>query len=182
MTPRPKIVDDYACWTALSALRSGAGHPKSANDVHKALNSVRFEPLFDRPRGTISESEFAGWHRATVTSLGSQDFCVGWAAKLVNVYLKTRVYLAGDGRTGLSALIHPPIDAGLWAGIRRRFPRDAELNALMHPSGGPGRIKTISGITRYGQYSEIIEGCRRIAARERCKLIELEQFWLSPRV
>lgn len=175
--PRQKIVDDYARWTALSALRSGVGHPKAAADVYRALEAINFDRLLDRDRSAISEPEFAQWHRASVQKLDGRSFCVGWAAKLINVYLKTCVYLAGDGRTGLKALIHPPIDAGLWAGVKAQFPQDAELDALMHPHDGAKKIETISGIKRYEHYSRIIEGCRRVARRERCKLIEVEQFW-----
>lgn len=178
MTPRSKIVDDFARWTALSALRAGAGHPKSRADVYEALKVVTFNSLCDDSRSTIEEPEFARWHRANVEKLDAHGFCVGWAAKLINVYLKTRVYLAGDGRPGLPSLIHPPIDAGLWAGIKRRFPREARLNALMHPHDGTKKITTISGIMRYDHYLRIIEGCRWIAQDQECRLIEVEQFWL----
>jgi hypothetical protein len=42
---------------------------------------------------------------------------IGWAVKLINVYLKTLVYLAREGRSGLIESIHPPIDNELWKGI-----------------------------------------------------------------
>jgi len=47
---------------------------------------------------------------------------LGWATKIINVYLKTRVYIGAQGRHHFKEMIHPPIDAGLWLGLARRFP------------------------------------------------------------
>src|SRR5262245_1023190 len=119
---RMRIIATYAGWTALSALRSGAP-VKSRKQVYSLLRSVDFPRLLV-PTGTpVSDREFARWHRSTSLALCALEpaLCIGWAAKMVNIYLKTAVYIGGLGRPGLVPLLHPPIDGGLWSGLRRRF-------------------------------------------------------------
>ena len=116
----------------------------------------------------IDAAEFDKWHEETV-----QDFCkaepmlsVGWAAKIINVYLKTRVYLAGEGREGLVRAIHPPIDTSLQAGLKKKFPLR------------PWRKMTIKGIQSYeADYMPFINECRSLAQEEGCLLIEVEWYW-----
>ena len=38
----------------------------------------------------------------------------GWAAKLINVYIKTRAYALGAGRPELRSFLYLPLDGGLW--------------------------------------------------------------------
>ena len=40
---------------------------------------------------------------------------------MLNVYLKTSVYAGGLGRSELVTAIHPPIDGGLWVGLKKPF-------------------------------------------------------------
>jgi hypothetical protein len=58
--------------------------------VYPLLGLAGFDRLLDAPRGSLSEQAFANWHAAAVGRLCDADpeLCVGWAAKLVNVYLK----------------------------------------------------------------------------------------------
>jgi hypothetical protein len=121
----------------------------------------------------ITEVEFAQWHRHATLQLCSKEaaLCVGWAAKIINVYLKTAAYVGGLGRPGLEPLLHPPIDAGLWSGLRRRFAHRPELLAKTHT------VRQIKAIRDYATYETIIEGCREAAALLRCCLIEVEQLW-----
>ena len=62
------------------------------------------------PAGTLLRSH------GFVTHSGPR-LCVGWAAKLLNVYLKTAVYIGSLGPRELVAHLHPPIDGGLWSGL-----------------------------------------------------------------
>ncbi len=107
---RPRIIAQYAEWTTMSALRSGAPI-KSRRDVYTALRQVDFAPLFDKSMGPISRVAFDEWHADAVGRLCSVDsrLTVGWAAKMINVYLKTRCYIGAQGRHHLSDVIHPPI-------------------------------------------------------------------------
>jgi hypothetical protein len=166
---RTAIIGSYARWTALSALRSGAP-VKSRDGVYRLLQRVPFDQLLRPSKTPVSPTEFASWHRGAVLSLCRRErrLRVGWAAKLVNVYLKTAVYLGGLGRPGLVTLIHPPLDGSLLAGLRRRFP---DLF-----SARPA-IRRIRDITNYRTYAQIIAACRAAALRLRCSLFEVEQLW-----
>jgi hypothetical protein len=168
---RKKIVHDFAKWTALSALRSGSP-VKSGKQVYELIkNHGNLTALFD-PTRAIDETEFDRWHEKTVLDFVAaepalkSDSQVGWAAKIVNVYLKTRVYLAGEGREGLVSVIHPPIDNGLQRGLKKEFPHR------------PWKIKRIKDIRSYqDDYLPFIQDCRSLAKKVGCLPIELEFYW-----
>jgi hypothetical protein len=170
---RDVIITTYAEWTALSATRSGAPI-KSRQDVYTAIRGVNFAPLFDITRGPIDRSEFDTWHETAVRDLLERDsrLSVGWATKIINVYLKTRVYVGGQGRQHLKEMVHPPIDAGLWLGLKRRF-ADHRPDILERTHC----VKQIKDIVDYDCYRRIIEGCRAAANALDCDLIEVEQLW-----
>jgi len=96
---------------------------------------------------------------------------VGWATKIINVYLKTRVYIGAQGRHHLKEMIHPPIDAGLWLGLARRFPDRTDILERTNCVNG------IKDIENYECYRRIIEGCRAAAKALECELIEVGQLW-----
>ncbi len=173
MKPRETIVDAFAKWTALSATRSGCPI-KSRKDVYPLIELPNYNRLF---RGKhISQKDFDKWHKKNTLKIHekSKKLPVGWAAKLINVYLKTMVYLAGEGRPGLIQCIHPPIDNGLWAGIKKEYKndnKDDEIKKQLHVFTGINKIKT------YADYVKIIDLCRTIAKNRKCKLIEVEELW-----
>jgi hypothetical protein len=169
---RMQIVTTYAGWTVLSALRSGAP-VKSRDRVYPLLRSVDFQRVVAARRTRVTPTEFANWHRDATVQLCSKErsLCVGWASKIINVYLKTAAYVGGLGRPGLAPLLHPPIDAGLWSGLRRRFADHAELLAKTHV------VSQIKAIRDYPTYETIIAGCREAAGELGCLLIEVEQLW-----
>ena len=169
---RRQIIAQYAEWTALSALRSGAPI-KSRRDVYAAIRGVDFSPLFDEALGPISGVEFNEWHARAVANLLVREprLTAGWAAKILNVYLKTRCYVGGQGRRNLTDAIHPPIDAGLWRGLKRRFRTRPDILERSNC------VKRIKDITDYECYARIIDGCRAAAKELGCALIEVEQLW-----
>jgi hypothetical protein len=169
---RAQIVTAYARWTVLSALRSGAP-VKSRNRVYPLLHSVDFHRLLAPSRAKVAPDEFAEWHREATRRLCAKEgaLCVGWAAKMINVYLKTAGYVGGLGRPGLAQLLHPPIDAGLWSGLKRRFADRADLLAKTHA------VTQIKAIRDYATYDTIMTGCRAAADDLGCLLIEVEQLW-----
>lgn len=175
--PKNQIVATYAEWTALSALRSGAPI-KSRQDVYSVIRAADFDPLFAKSRGGINSSEFGAWHAETTRKMVRIEprLNVGWATKIVNVYLKTRAYIGSQGRHHLTETIHPPIDAGLWKGLRRRFPNRPDI---LSKSNCVGRIKDIQD---YSCYLTIIDGCRMAASALNCKLIEVEQLWTGTEI
>lgn len=168
---RTKIIGDYAKWTVLSALRSGAPI-KSRKVVYTLLGTIDFGVLLQRNAPPIQIDEFDGWHKAATVSLCEQrpDLCAGWAAKMINIYLKTAVYAGGLGRSGLTAALHPPIDGGLWSGLSRRFKGDALLKKT-HV------VTKIKDIRDYPTYETVIAGCRLAAEKLNCRLIEVDQLW-----
>jgi hypothetical protein len=96
---------------------------------------------------------------------------VGWAAKLVNLYLKTTVYVSGYGRPELVKWIHPPIDSGLWQGIEEAYKDQKDILTKTH-------FKTkIKDIVKYDDYRNIIEGMQMIALDHNYLLIEVEELW-----
>jgi hypothetical protein len=164
---RRRIVHDFAKWTALSALRSGSPI-KAGKLVYDLIdNHADLTALFACDSRIVA-AEFDSWHERTVLAFckAQPTLPVGWAAKIVNVYLKTRVYLAGEGRGGLVGVIHPPIDTSLQTGLRKMFPHR------------PWRKMTIKSIRSYrDDYMPFIEECRSLAREEGCLLIEVERYW-----
>jgi hypothetical protein len=169
---RSAIIETYAEWTAMSALRSGAPI-KSRRDVYTALRAVNFAVLFDEALGPINGTTFEAWHADAVQQMIEREprLKVGWAAKTINVYLTTRVYVGAQGRHHLKELIHPPIDAGLWLGLSRRFPNRPDI---LERTNSVSRIKDI---VDYGCYRRIIDGCRAAGKALNCELIEVDQLW-----
>jgi hypothetical protein len=169
---RDQIVETYAQWTALSALRSGAPI-KSRRDVYSAIRRAEFGILFRDDLRAVADGEFDEWHLGATARLLAADhrLTVGWAAKILNVYLKTRCYVAGQGRAGLAESIHPPIDSGLWVGLQRQFEGRPAILAKTNC------VRRIKDIDSYKCYQRIIDGCREAASALGCTLIELEQLW-----
>ena len=169
---RRAIIATYAEWTAMSALRSGAPI-KSRRDVYTALRGVDFAVLFADALGPINRSTFDAWHAHAVQDMIKREprLSVGWATKIINVYLKTRVYIGAQGRHHLKEMIHPPIDAGLWLGLKRRFAHRPDILVRTNC------VSRIKDILDYECYWRIIEGCRDAAKALDCELIEIEQLW-----
>jgi hypothetical protein len=168
---RKAIIATYAEWTAMSALRSGAPI-KSRRDIYTALRYVDFAVLFDDALGPINRTTFDDWHAHAIHMINREPrLTVGWATKIINVYLKTRVYIGAQGRHHLREMIHPPIDAGLWLGLERRF---ANRPDILERTNCVNRIKDI---VDYQCYRRIIDGCRDAAKALNCELIEVEQLW-----
>lgn len=169
---RDFIISTFAAWTALSALRSGSP-VKSRQEVYSLVGIIPFEQILTGV-DTIDENEFNEWHQKACAALCKQNsrLCTGWAAKIINVYLKTATYIGDLGRPGLRNVIHPPVDGGLWQGIEKKFQlTDPEITELTHT------VKSIKAITNYSIYARIISGCRLASKELNCSLIEIEQLW-----
>jgi hypothetical protein len=141
-------------------------------DVYRLLDAVAFAHVL-HSESPIATEEFDAWHEAQTLSLCDRDRRVptGWGVKLINVYLKTAAYVGDLGRPGLRDALHPPIDAGLWAGLAKMFRQRPEI---LDEARCVLRIKDI---TDYVTYRRIIAGCRAAADALGCSLIEVEQLW-----
>lgn len=168
--PREKIIRDFAEWAAFSSTRSGCPI-KARKDVYPLIRLPSYRNIFKG--GPISQGEFETWHKDNTMAIIEKDYRlpIGWAAKIINIYLKTMVYVAREGREGLIACIHPPIDNGLWDGIKDKYRNEANIIDKTHI------VSKIKDITTYEIYTNIIEGCNLIAQRRGCLLIEVEELW-----
>ena len=126
--PRCQVLVEYAKWTARAAVNSG-GPIKDTNTIYRLLDGVAFADVLSGET-EISAEEFNRWHRRETEGLCCRandlrpqvaPFPVGWSAKLINVFLKTTVYVGNLGRAGLRNVQHPPLDNGLQAGLLERF-------------------------------------------------------------
>ena len=171
--PRKRILAAFAEWTALSALRSGAPL-KSADAVSKVIRMINFAAVLES-NDPIVPAEFDRWHTQALERLQlSQPRLrnqVGWAAKIVNVYLKTIAYVGDEGRPNIRACLHPPIDGGLWRGVRKAFAARHDILSHTHC------VTTIAAISDQATYDRIIGGLRIVANELGCSLIEVEQLW-----
>ena len=131
LSVREKIINDFSEWAAFSATRSGCPI-KSRNAVYPLIRTPQYDSVF--AGNEISAPEFNNWHQKSTLSICAAQpaLPVGWAAKLINIYLKTMVYLAGVGRPGLIECIHPPIDNGLWEGIRSQYGHRPDIITKTH--------------------------------------------------
>lgn len=166
---RDAIIRDFARWIAYCAV----AYIADESEIYSALDDVDFSPLFDRGRGRVSATEFAAWHRDAAHRITSAAPRVnaGYAAKMINEYLKTRCYVAGRGRDGLANVIHPPIDDGLIAGLRKKLSARAELR------DGLASVPDMERMDGYGDYESLIRICERAARMAGCSLMESELFW-----
>lgn len=165
---RERLVTDFARWVASCAVPS-----VSSEEVCISLDAVDFAPLFRSDLGPIGAKEFRAWHEAAIVEMrkAQPKFNVGWAAKALNEYLKTKCYVGGYGRDGLVAIIHPPIDNGLMRGLRNEFSGDPDLGRRLDS------LEKMSGLDTYAKYHELIQVCERVARMSDCSLLESEQFW-----
>ena len=164
LAPRCRILVEYAKWTARAAVGAPAAPISAGKDVYPLLDGVAFDEVLSGD-AKISENEFNNWHQRETEELCRRaddlksevaPFPVGWSVKLINVYLKTAVYVGDLGREGLRGVLHPPLDNHLKDGLVKCFQKCPEIrDAVYFPS--------ITAITTYEQYQRIIDGCRAAA-------------------
>lgn len=179
-TVREKIVRTFAEWAAFSATRSGCPIKKT-EQVYKLIKAPNYEEIFDEKNFIYLPEFFDEWHRENAKKIVKEanemrpdvEFPFGWAAKLIDVYLKTRVYIGGEGHPDLVKCIHPPIDNQRLEGIKEKYGANYVI------MGGKNRVKAIKDINEK-DYEEIIKYCRGVAKAEKCYLIEADKLWQWP--
>jgi hypothetical protein len=168
-----KIILDAAAWCAFSSTRSGCPI-KSREHIYPILEKIDFDDLLDEQKGSISKDQFNTWHKAECLKVSSalertkslkKDSMIGWAAKIINIYLKIACYLGGLGRKELVRWIHPPLDGGLARGVQ------GHLDFI---------IPTIKSIKSYVLYRDIIQEIEKHTNENRLHIIEIEKYW-NPR-
>jgi mitochondrial fission protein ELM1 len=168
---RFNIADTFSRWIAFSGTRSGCPL-KSRKEVYPLINLPNYDVILkgDQP---ISKQEFNYWHRKSSELIKQKEprLPIGWTTKLINLYLKSMVYVGQFGRPNLVQFIHPPIDKGLWDGIMERYSDDDEIISKTHSK------TKIKDIENYEDYRLIIDGIELITNKENWLLLEVEQLW-----
>ena len=118
METREGILYNFAIWTVVSAARSGCPL-KSKEEILSTFNF--FEIFIKCKKGWQSRNEFDIWHKKTLLKIQkcNGQLNVGWIAKLLNVFLKTLIYVGGVGDEINKNYIHPPIDRILLNEIKK---------------------------------------------------------------
>ncbi|NBB22706.1 hypothetical protein GVN20_25345 [Runella sp. CRIBMP] len=121
----------------------------------------------------ITKPEFEAWHQRTVLEMLIEmpNLSVGWAAKVLNYFLKTTVNVAGFGRPDLFKWIHPVVDKGLWEGIEDAYKDRRDILAKTHYR------QKVADIITYNDYRTIIEGLELIAQERGYLPVDVEEFW-----
>jgi hypothetical protein len=116
---------------------------KSRRKIYPLLADARFACVMGPSADPIRADEFNDWHRTTCHELHLDEpfLCIGWAAKLVNVYLKTVAYVGMAGRPGLAEVIHPPLDNLLWNSVTR-YCRDQRIDLAGAAFTGIGALES----------------------------------------
>lgn len=197
---RWEIAHQFALWTTRAATQSQGTmdrFPNKQEDVNAYLDAVEFDILFDKSRGAIDIDEFGEWHDRQVTTLirCQNNINVGWAAKMIAVYLKTTCYLTGFGRDGLDRVIHPVFDNILMGKMaeynqmefrtQKKLIRDTQANPkifmnLIRASHVHWKKPIpIKDITDEFYWNVLIHNCEIIAKKLECTLFEVEQLWTT---
>jgi hypothetical protein len=166
---REAIVTAFSEWTAFCAARRG----RSSEMLYPLIRKPEYSEILRAAH--VSQDEFEKWHAKSTMAIhdaSEERLSVGWGAKLINVYLKTRVYIARDFcSSNLIEFIHPPIDNMLVNNIRRMYGNRREIWQKI------SIFSSIAGISDYSSYRQIIDGCREIAKERQCLLIEVDELW-----
>jgi hypothetical protein len=168
--PRHQIIHTFAEWCAFSATRSGCPL-KSRAVVYPLICTPDYTQILNGDQ-FIDETAFDKWHKKSCEAIDAKSqIGIGWAAKLINVYLKAICYTGMIGRPGLITCLHPPIDNGLIEGIRDEFINDKTILE------GFQSFKSIKEINDYQKYFDIIKEMRLVCMMRNWKLIEIEVLW-----
>ena len=110
--------------------------------------------MLDASKGPISGKEFNAWHKCQTEALcdraklhlpkGCSEYPVGWSAKLINIFLKTAVYVGDLGRPRLRDVLHPPVDNILRKELKKHFKGRPDMVAKVDF----GAIKKITSCQR----------------------------------
>ena len=167
---RRKIILDAAAWCAFSSTRSGCPI-KSREHIYPMLDEIDFDEILDDRKGLITKGKFNAWHKTECLKLSRKlektknletNSLIGWAAKIINVYLKIACYLSALGREGLECYLHPPLDGGLSRGLKGKI---------------KFTIPTIMSIKSYSEYSKVIQEIKKYTDLKGWNLIEIETLW-----
>ena len=171
---RVGIVLSAAAWSAFSSTRSSCP-VKAAKQIYPALSDIQFAQVLDCSKGRIEQPEFDRWHSASCALLRKSVGCrfsLGWAAKIINVYLKIACGVGSLGRPNIRHCIHPPMDRQLLKAIKKK-------GKLFHLElKDVNKIQGLKHITTKQDYESLICYVRQLAKVMHCSAAEIEQLWV----
>jgi len=170
---RKKILISYAEWTAIAAIRSGK-HIKETKIIQEALREIYLGNI------PTTQADFDVWHeeqckllREKIVSLAAKqeritkNFELGWAAKILNIYLKTLFYIGDMEPSVVRQFIHPPID--------NIFVNAFYKEHKVRVAASDFRIKKLE---HYLDYAAIINSIKAIQKEKKfLNLMDVENIW-----
>ena len=160
----------FAVWAAARAAQRGF---RSLKVLRAALEATDIRQVCGRAvHLRMTQAQFNKRHRAWCFAIcrrlrgpGSRA-PFGRAAKLVAIYVKTTVVLAGHQRSHLASVAHPPIDRRLLAEMARKHPD--------HSDSRLWRTTAWTALT-FPKYRRLVESLRSVAGPH--PLWKLEAYW-----
>jgi hypothetical protein len=157
---RKEIIRQFAYWTVVSALRSGS-KIKSREKIIRLLKVINLGELLK----VTSQEQYDSWHTIQTKNIVNKSekiLSYGWAAKIVNVYLKTLVYISSDFYQNVKPFLHPPVDGIL-------------LRSLIKEGKNITRMPLFK--IEEEEYFKLINEMKIIMEKEGLCLLEIEKYW-----
>ena len=123
----------FAAWAAATGASASPTCRFSVEIGRAILEATGFTPLLSNPSNMPSPKAFDRVHRKwrlkviTEAKKRKLKFTHGIAAKLINLYLKTRFTLGGHSNHPRVKAIHPPIDSLLIKSVNSTLPRTERM-------------------------------------------------------
>ena len=162
---RRHIILRSAEWHAVAAIRSSSPL-KDRGAIKQCVALIKTEELgeIESMTGIRQQEAYDLWHAKTVEGIVAKapELSFGWAAKLVNVYIKTLAYISDDFWPKLRGAIHPAIDGMLQDMLEKE-----------------GLQKTKVGLKDMDReaYRRLIAEYRNVAAAQNIALVEVDKYW-----
>jgi hypothetical protein len=166
---------NFAAWTAARATQRGWTGART-EILGKALERCGVKKFANNPLPTtITTNEFNELHRKWCNKIrrlleenGVQDVTYGRAAKLLAVYLKSRIIVSSPPACPLAMVVHPPIDRTLL----QEIVKDKAVHSTHKPSWRKVNWTTLSDTEYYKLILEL-----RDALAEDEPFWKLEKYW-----
>lgn len=168
----------FACWTAFSAVRLPAGF-MPATTFAAILAETELEALITSPLNLPdNDVDLDGIHcewrqsiiDTAVDAWTHRPLNHGWAAKVINIYLKTAFVCAGYHDHPRVRRLHPPIDGPLLLSLAEH--NVGELGETWNDWHSQGWSNLNAA-----DYQNVIDSIRQVMGRR--PLWEIEEYWIG---
>jgi hypothetical protein len=168
---------NFACWAASRAASTSLLFRFKVRDGKNYIESAGFTKDFEidnLPTPDSFDSEHKKWREAIIRQ--RPGWSHGVAAKLINVYLKTRFVSEFSAYDNKVAAIHPPIDSILLKGIIQKLDeKNKEKDEIIQ-----GQINYLKKVKwskmSFEQYEKVIDIIRQTLGPGE-PLWSIEEYW-----